>query len=394
MATRQAPEYELLLKGGTILDPGQDLHDRRDVAFKDDKVAAVEERIAPERAGSVIDVTGKLVTPGLIDLHGHFYHGGTLSGTDADETCLSAGVTTAVDAGSAGWANYRAMRDYVFPGRKTRLLAFLHIGAVGQVLNPVVGGELQDIRFADADRTADAIRENPGFLLGVKVRMYVDSVSHWAAHTALKRAREAADSAGVKLMVHISATPIPLPDILDVLGQGDIATHIFNGNAEGILDGNGTIRSEVLAAAERGVVMDVAHAGIHCDLDVARAALRQGLPPTTISTDMHDAPPGRVLHPLNDLLSQFHAMGMPLVEAVAACTVRPAAALGLDEEIGSLAVGTVGDAAVFDMREGRFVWHDMASHTVEGAVRLDTYCTVRDGAVVWREGRLQNMGHC
>ena len=191
--------------------------------------------------------------------------------------------------------NYMAMRDYVFPAKTTRLLAFLHIGAAGQVLNRVLGGELQDIRLADPDRTADTIKENPGFLLGVKVRMFVDSVSHWEAHTALRLAREAADKAGVKLMVHISHTPLPLPDILEQLRPGDIATHIFNGNPEGILDENGGIRPEVKAAAQRGVVMDVAHAGVHCDVEVAIAALRQGFFPTTISTDIHNPPPGRVL---------------------------------------------------------------------------------------------------
>ncbi len=380
--------YDLVLRGGTLLDPGQNIHDRRDVAFKDGKVAAVAERIDPSQAAQIVDVTGKLVTPGLIDIHGHFYHGGNENASNSDETCLSAGVTTGIDAGTAGWANYRAMRDYVFPAKKTRLLAFLHIAAAGLVLNPVVGGELQDIRHADADRTADTIKANPGFLLGVKVRMFVDAVSHWEAHTALRRAREAADQAGVKLMVHVSGTPIPLPDILDLLGPGDIATHIFNGRPENILDRNDAIRPEVKAAAERGVIMDVAHAGVHCDVEVVRSALRQDFIPTTISTDIHIAPPERVVYKQNDLVSKFHAMGLPLEEAIAASTIRSAKALGLEGEIGSLAPGMGGDVAVFDQREGRFVWQDMADHTVDGKLRLDTFLTMRDGAVVWREGGL------
>ena len=393
MATVQ-PTYELLLKGGTLLDPGQGIHDRRDIAFAGGKVAAVAERIDPAEAAEVVDVTGKLVTPGMIDLHGHFYHGGVVNSTNADESCLSAGVTTGVDAGSAGWANYRAMRDYVFPASRVRLLAFLHIGAVGQILNPVLGGELQDIRLADPDLTAEAIKENPGFLVGVKVRMFVNSVSHWEAETALKRAREAADKAGVKLMVHISNTPIPLPRILDVLGPGDIATHVFNGNPEGILDKSGAIRPEVVSAARRGVVMDVAHAGVHCDFEVARAALEREFLPITISTDIHIPPPERVVYRQNDLVSAFHAIGLPLVEAIAAATVHPAKAMGLDKEIGSLAPGMAGDAAVFHQREGRFVWQDMSGHTVDGQLRLDTFLTVRDGDVVWREGQLVRVGEC
>jgi len=393
MATQQAT-YDLLLRGGTLLDPGQNIHDRRDIAFKDGKVAAVAQRIAPAQAAQVVDVTGKLVTPGFIDLHGHFYHGGTSTGTNADETCLSAGVTTGIDAGSAGWINYRAMRDYVFPTKRTRLLAFLHIGAAGLLLNPALGGELQDIRLADPDRTADTVKENLGFLLGVKVRMHVNAVSYWEAHTALKKAREAADKAGVRLMVHVSGTPIPLPDILEVMGPGDIATHILNGNPEGVLDKNDRIRPEVRAAAQRGVVMDVGHAGVHCDIEVVKAAFRQGFFPTTISTDIHNPPPGRVVYRQNDLVSKFHAMGMPLEEAVAASTTRPARAIGLDDQIGSLAPGMAGDAAVFSQIEGRFVWQDMANHTVDGRLRLDTFLTVRDGAVAWREGRLLKMGEC
>ena len=386
--------YDLLLKGGTLLDPAQGIHDRRDLAFQDGRVAAVAERIDPSLASNVVDVSGKLVTLGLIDLHGHFYHGGGGSGVHADQNCLSAGVTTGIDAGSVGFLNYRAMKDYVFPAHRTRLLAFLHIGAVGLAVNRILGGGLQDLRVIDVDQTADAIKANPGFLFGVKVRMHLDAVAHWDAPQAMKLARAAADQAGGRLMVHVSGTPIPLPEVLEFLGAGDIATHAFNGNAEGILDRKGKLRSEVRAAAERGVVMDLGHAGVHCDVEVAKAALEQGLPPDTISTDIHLAPPGRKVYLMNDLVSKFHALGMTLEDTVAASTSRPARVLGLQDSLGSLAPGMAGDAAVFDLREGRFVWHDMAGHNVEGKSRLDTFMTVRDGRVVWREGRLTEMGQC
>ena len=392
--TGASSTYDLLLKGGTLLDPARAIHNRRDLAFQDGRVAAVAERIDPSLASNVVDVSGKLVTPGLIDLHGHFYHGGNGSGVHADQNCLSAGVTTGIDAGSAGFLNYGAMKDYVFPAHRTRLLAFLHIGAVGLAVNRILGGGLQDIRVIDVDRTADAIKTNPGFFFGVKVRMHVDAVAHWDAATAMRLARAAADQAGGRLMVHVSGTPIPLPDVLEFLGPGDIATHAFNGNPEGILDRKGKLRPEVRAAAERGVVMDLGHAGVHCDVEVAKAALEQGLPPDTISTDIHLSPPGRTVYLMNDLISKFHALGMTLEETVAASTSRPAAVLGLQDSLGSLAPGMAGDAAVFDLREGRFVWHDMAGHNVEGKVRLDTFLTVRDGRVVWREGRLTEMGQC
>ena len=392
--TTAAANYDLLLRGGTLLDPAQGIHDRRDVAFRDGAVAAVGENIDPADAGAVVDVAGKLVTPGLIDLHGHFYHGGTGSAVHADQNCLSAGATTGIDAGSSGFLNLGAMRDYVFPAHRTRLLAFLHIGAVGLAANRVLGGGLQDLRVIDIDQTADAIKNNAGFLFGVKVRMELNAVAYWNAAEAMRRARAAADQSGSKLMVHVSGTPIPLPQILDFMGPGDIVTHAFNGNPESILDRQDRIRPEVRAASERGVIMDLGHAGVHCDVEVVKAALAQGLPPDTISTDIHIAPPGRKVYLMNDLISKFHALGMSLHDAVAASTSRPAQVLGLEDKLGSLAPGMSGDAAVYDLREGRFVWHDMARHNVEGKVRLDTFLTVRNGSVAWREGKLTEMGPC
>ncbi len=392
--TTPSPAYDLILNGGTLLDPAQGINDRRDIAFKDGLVANVAERIDPASGAAAVNVSGKLITPGLIDLHGHFYHGGNATAVHPDQICLSSGTTTGVDAGSAGFQNYPAMRDYVFPAHKTRLLAFLHIGGVGLALNRLLGGGLHDMRVIDVDQTADAIKSNPGFCFGVKVRMHVNAVAYWNAHEAMKAARAAADQSGTKLMVHVSGTPIPLPEVLEYLGPGDISTHAFNGNPESILDGRGKLRPEVRAAADRGVIMDVAHAGVHCDVEVVKASMEQGLLPDTISTDIHNPPPDRTVYLMNDLVSKFHALGMPLADAVAAATSRPAQVLGLQDSLGSLAVGMSGDAAVFDQREGRFVWHDMAGHSVEGQVRLDTFLTVRAGAVAWREGRLTQLGEC
>ena len=250
--TADSPGYDLVLTGGTLLDPAQGVHDRRDIAFKDGLVARVADRIDPASAATVIDVSGKLVTPGLIDLHGHFYHGGNGTSVDPDQICLPSGTTTGIDAGSAGFQNFQAMRDYVFPAHQTRLWAFLHIGGVGLVLNRLLGGGLHDMRVIDIDQTADAVKNNPGFVFGVKVRMHFNAVAYWNAHTAMKAARAAADQSGSRLMVHVSGTPIPLPEVLEYLGPGDISTHAFNGNPESILDGRGQVRPEVRAAAERG----------------------------------------------------------------------------------------------------------------------------------------------
>ena len=392
--TTENKQHDLILKNGTLLDPAQNIYDKRDIEFKDGLVSGVETEISSELSASTIDVSGKLVTPGLIDLHGHFYHGGTGSAVHADQNCLSAGVTTGVDAGSSGFLNYGAMRDYVFPAHKTRLVAFLHIGAVGLAANKVLGGGLHDLRIIDVDRTVDTIKDNPNSIFGVKVRMHYDAVARWNAEKAMIAAREAADKSGKKLMVHVSGTPIPLPNVLEFLGPGDISTHAFNGDHESILDNNNKIRSEVREAVDRGVIMDVGHAGIHCDVDVVKHALDQGLPPDTISTDIHVPPSGRIVYLMNDLLSKFHAMGLSIEDVVSASTNKPASVLGMDKDIGSLRVGMSGDAAVFNLREGRFVWHDMAGHNVDGNVRFDTLLTVRDGGVAWKSADMQDMGEC
>jgi dihydroorotase len=375
------PAHDLVLRGGTLVDPAQGVLAKRDVAFRDGRVAAVAERLTDVADAEVVDVTGAIVTPGLIDLHAHVYHGALYIARHADRSSLVHGVTTVVDAGSAGWMSFPGLRDYVMPTYRTRVYAFLHISATGLAINRVVP-ELADIRFANVEEAARVTAENREIILGIKVR-----IAHGAtgaddranAREALRRARQAADLARVRLMVHVSDTPIPLPEILDALGPGDIVTHVFNGNAERVIGADGRIRREVLAARERGVVLDVGHASVHFDVDVARQALAQGLRPTTLSTDLHTAPPGRVVYNLRGLMSKFLALGLPLDEVVASVTSRPAAAIGQSAAIGSLAPGMAGDAAVFDMEEGNFTFVDGAGHEVKAERRLRTRHVIRAG---------------
>ena len=373
------PAWDLLIRGGTLVDPAQSISARRDVAFRGGKVAAVAETLSGE-ATEVIDATGALVTPGLIDIHTHVYHG-LATGRHADQTSLANGVTTVVDAGSAGWMTLRGLRDYVIPTYQTRVYAFLHISATGLTINRIMP-ELADIKFAQVEEAARAATENRALVLGIKVR-----IAHGAtgqgnqanAREALRRGREAADLASVRLMVHVSDTPIPLDEILDSLRVGDIATHIFNGNAEQVLDPNGRVRGAVRAAKERGVVLDVGHASIHCDAKVAQRAMGEGLFPTTLSTDLHTPPPGRIVYNLRGLMSKFLALGMTLDDVVAAVTSRAAAAIGKSAELGSLTPGMAGDAVVLDLEAGRFTYVDSAGNKVEAARRFRTRHVIREG---------------
>lgn len=376
-------DFDLILRGGTVVDPGRNAHGRMDVAFAGDRVAAV----APELRGTgadVVDVTGKLVTPGLIDLHGHFFHRGQPLFVDPDAVCLPTGVTTCVDAGSAGWATYAGFREHVIARAQTRVFAFLHLATTGLMSLAAGVGELQDFRFAQEDRTRDAFARFPE-LLGVKVRIQHMATGVHNALPALEMARRIADATGTRLMVHISGTPIPIEAILERLGPGDIATHIFNGYEHGILDERGRVRPAVREAAARGVTLDVAHAGVHFDVEVARAALEQGLLPTTLSTDMVRPQVARNLCDLLGVMSTFLALGMPLDAVVRAVTDAPARAIGQAGMLGVLAPGAAGDAAVLDISEGDFTFGDAAGHELKARRRFVPVLTVRAGRR-WQRG--------
>lgn len=370
-------DFDLILRGGTVIDPGQGVEGPCDVAFANGRVAAVGPDLSVT-ATEVVDVTGKLVTPGLIDLHGHFFHRGQPLFVDPDELCLPIGVTTAVDAGSSGWATYAGFREYVIQRAETRVLAFLHLATTGLATLAAGVGELEDFRFAQEERTRDAFRRFPE-LLGLKVRIQRAATGAANALPALDMARHICDEAGTRLMVHISGTPIPLAAILERLRPGDIATHIFNGHEHGILDGAGQVLPAVRDAAARGVILDVAHAGVHFDVEVARAALGQGLPPTTLSTDMVRPAVARRMYDLLGVMSTFLALGLPLPEVIRAVTEAPARAIGQAGKLGALVPGASGDAAVLDLEEGDFTFGDAAGHDIKAARRFVPVLTVRAG---------------
>jgi dihydroorotase len=376
-------EWDLLLRGGTVLDPGRGAHGPADVAFAGGRVAAVGPGLRGA-AAEVVDVAGKLVTPGLIDLHGHFFHRGQPLFADPDAVCLPSGVTTCVDAGSSGWATYAGFREHVIARAETRIFAFLHLAATGLMSLAAGVGELEDFRFAQEDRARDAFARFPE-LLGLKVRIQHLATGEANARPALLMARRIGDATGKRLMVHVSGTPIPLETILDRLRPGDIVTHVFNGYEHGILDERGRVRAAVREAAARGIVLDVGHAGVHFDVEVARAALDQGLAPTTLSTDMVRPQVARHIYDLPGVMSTFLALGLPLVEVCRAVTEAPARVIGQRGVLGVLAPGSAGDAAVLEIEAGAFAFGDAAGHVLPARERLVPRLTVRGGRV-WRAG--------
>jgi dihydroorotase len=376
--------YDLLLKGGEVIDPSQALHQRCDVAFREGRVAAVAADLPIETAQEVIDVTGLLVTPGLIDIHGHFFYRGWPGAVDPDRACLPAGVTSAVDAGSTGWGNYPALREYVLQPSHTRLYAFVHLCATGLTSLTARIGELQNLAFAQMDQAIRCIGDHPDNVLGVKVRIDSRATGEANALPALKMARQVADATQSQMMVHVSHTPLPLIRLFDYMRPGDIATHILNGHKHGVLDGNGRIRPEVHEARARGIILDVGHAGVHFDLNVGRAAVSQSFWPDTLSTDIHTPPPDRVVYDLLGVMSTFLALDMPLAAVISTVTKQAAAAIGKSDELGTLRVGSAGDAAVLEVQEGDFTFVDAAGNQIQAGQRLAALLTIKDGKR-WRQ---------
>ena len=352
--------YDLLIKGGTLVDPSQGTHADRDVAFAQGVVAAVGEAIPPWQASEVLDATGHLVTPGLVDLHVHIFEGVSHYGIAPDRYCLAKGVTTAVDAGSAGADTFLGFRKYIVEVSDTRIFATLNISSQGMISSDV--GELDEIRWANVGKALQTIEANRDLILGVKVRLSRGQVcSERSGLEPLHRAREAADAAGLPIMVHPQgAWCESLDDILAVMGSGDIVTHCFHGKSHGILDNEGRIRSAVHQARERGVLFDVGHGSGSFDWSVCEAALAQGFPPTTISSDLHVYNVNGPVYDLATTVTKFMELGMPLDEVVSRVTAVPAGVIGMSERIGTLRPGAHGDAVVFAQEEGDFALADSA----------------------------------
>ncbi len=376
-----ATTYDLLIKGGTLIDPAQGIHDRRDVAFTGGMVAAIAADIPRTEATHVVDASGQIVTPGMIDIHVHVFEGVSHYGIAPDPTCLARGATTVVDAGSAGADTFLGFRNYVIDVSATRILAQLNISAMGMLSKTI--GELDDLKWADVSKALETIERHRDVILGVKVRLTREQiVGKDAGLQPLHRAREAADAAGVPIMVHPQRSwASSLDEILAVMRDRDILTHMYHGAEHGILDEQGRIRPAVRAARERGVIFDVGHGEGSFSWRVAETALAQDFPPTTISSDLHVYNLHGPVYDLATTVTKFLHLGLSLDDALARVTDVPARVIGQAGTLGTLAVGAQGDAVVFDLEEGPFELPDSAREARTADQRLVPRVVVRAGKV-------------
>ena len=373
--------YEFLIKNGTVIDPAQGIHARKDVAFANGRVSAVSDDIPIAEAREVLDAEGCFVTPGLIDLHVHVFYGVSHFGIEPDPTCLARGATTVVDAGSAGADTFPGFRKYVIDVSDTRILAQLNISSQGMLTQEI--GELENPDYADVGRACRMIEQHRDIILGVKVRLTRESiVGERAGMLPLHSAREAADAAGLPIMVHPQdAWCESIDDILALMGERDILTHCFHDMPCGILDENGKIRDSVHAAIERGVIFDVGHGAGSFSWDVVQKAMAQGVEPTTISSDLHVYNVNGPVYDLVNVVNKFLHLGMSLDDALAKVTSIPAETILMSGEVGTLAVDAWGDAVVFEFREGEFQLIDAHGQARTGRQKLEPIVVVKGGHV-------------
>lgn len=377
-----AADYDLLLKGGHVIDAKNRMSAIRDVAIRDGKIAAVEANLDPARADKTVSAAGLYVTPGLVDIHVHVYAGtGRRGAYDGDNSVypdgftFRSGVTTVVDAGSSGWRNFPDFKDRVIDRAKTRILALLNIVGSG-----MGGGAIeQNLADMDSEATAKLAGQYKDIIVGVKTAHYAGP--EW---TPVERAVRAGTLANIPVMVDFGTfrPERPYQDLVTKkLRPGDISTHVYYGGAP-ILDSAGKVNAFLFEARKRGVIFDVGHGGGSFAFRAAVPAVQQGFVPDSISTDLHTGSMNTGMKNMLNLMAKFLNMGMPLDDVVMRSTWNPAREIKR-EEFGNLSVGAPADVAVLRLEKGHFGFLDTEDKRMEGTEKLLCELTIRAGRVVY-----------
>jgi dihydroorotase len=364
-----AATYDLIIRGGRVIDPSAALDATRDVAISGGRIVAVEASIAGD-ATETIDARGKIVVPGLIDIHTHAGRS-----KEGPPMCLQDGVTAWVDAGSGGADNIDAVAA-IARGAPQMGRCLVNIARTG-VVTP--SGELHDLNAANVALARGAIERNRDVVVGVKARLS-DNVAGANDLEALRRAQEAAAPFNLPVMIHVGQNYSPLRALLALLKRGDIVTHIYAPGKNGILDDKGVLFPDVMAARRRGVIFDFGN-GVsdHFDWDTVEKATRQGLWPDTFSTDWSTTSKTTGVVDLPNVMSKFLIFGMPLSQIIAGATVNAARCFPAFDDRGTLNVGAPADVAIMELREGTFEFLDNYKGTRAGRQRLFPSETVLAG---------------
>jgi dihydroorotase len=376
---------DFVLTGGHVIDPADHVDGPRNVYVRNGKIVAVLTPNVPPPAGTAgfeaIDVKGAFVTPGFVDLHGHWFEGSAW-GIDPIIN-LKSGVTTPCDAGTSGYETFTEFRKRTIDTSPVKVLVFLHIGSLGCIT--MNAGEIEDFRFVRVGDTVETIERNRDVIVGIKARLGTQPAGD-NIYRALDATLDAAEQTKLPALLHVSGGA-DLRRILPKLRPGDIVTHTFIADDGGLIFGGGRdLLREVRDAKERGVVFDVGHGCGSFSWDIYRRAAEQGFSLDTISTDLHRLAVEGPVYDMLTTMSKFLYLGMPVGDIVAATTSRPAAAVRRQGAIGSLAVGRRADIAVFRIEDGRFDYVDAFGKVEHGKQRFAPVLTVNGGEVVRPEG--------
>ena len=374
--------YDLIIKGGRVIDPVQKIDQRADVAVSGSKIAALSADIPASEGKREVDATDRVVSPGLIDLHCHVYRHVVRNGVDPDEAGVKQGVTTVVDAGSAGEAIFDGFPVYVISANRTTVYCFLNLASQGQTLGP----ELMDRREVNTEAMASVIEFHPNLIKGVKVRL----TGGLAATTGSEIVATAKDIAGrfsIPIMVHIGdrenqIAPDLTKEILPLMESGDILSHFYTAQRGSILLPDGKVMPEARDAMERGVIMDVANGRNNFSSDVARRALDQGIRPFTISSDLTAQSLTGPVYGLTVSMSRFLALGLELEQVIEMTTINPARAIGIEDQKGSLAPGSDADISILETVSGLWELGDVSQNTMKVRKLIEPRMVVKAGEVI------------
>jgi dihydroorotase len=373
-----------MLKGGRLIDSASGLDGQQDIHVRDGLVAAVGTYLNAEGA-TVVDVKDCIVTPGLIDVHLHLMNGLGAFGVDPDIFGVGSGVTTVVDAGSAGHSLLTVFRNYITKNAKTRVLNYVNLSTLGGVTGPGYS-ILADPRLIDEDKIEKVVDANRDIIVGIKI-MATGGALGSEGLKPLARARKLGDNLKIPLLVHIGeswtkdATPVHVGDVLKYLRPGDIVTHMFTVHPGGLLDPNGNLWPQVRDAKESGVLMDVGHGLHNLNFDVARKVLDQGLHPDGVSTDGHRGNRAGPVYDLPTTMAKLIALGFSLNQVVEMATVNAAKLLGRSDELGFIRVGSPANISVLRVEEREWKAVDSQKGTIQARQALVPVYTIQNETI-------------
>jgi dihydroorotase len=374
--------YDLLIKGGRVIDPAQNIDDKLDIAISGDKIATVAKDIPTTESKQVVDAKDKIVTPGLIDLHCHVFDGSHKISVEPDVAGVKQGVTTVGDGGSAGEATFAAFPKYIIPSSKTRVFCFLHLCSFGLIPEP----ELRDWDEVNLEAIAATIESYPNLIKGLKLRMVGNLVARDGVKV-LETLQKTAKKFGLPVMIHMGdidkqVSPTFTQEFLPLMEPGDILSHIYTGNCGNPLRPDGTVLPEMRAAMERGVIMDTAIGKSNLSFEVARKSLAQGIIPTTLSTDLSRRSLNGPTYNLPVTMAKFMALGLDLKQAITMTTINPARALHEEDKIGSLKPGMEADISVLELSSGKWKLEDAYQQKIEATQMIMPSLTIKSGQLI------------